>query len=142
MSTVWSNLHGHIEDVLSTVPGMQPSPVPFDVDMLPETLSGRAFCIDVQTANTELERGRSHIIADHAVTVRLLFTLQTTGGWARTVKTAMDDELAIVDALLTQPNFAEYDVRYLGSARQPTASREHLVVTLAFRFRHALQVVS
>ena len=139
---LWANLSTSLENALVTVPGLVASPLPFDVSHLPETLMGRAFCIDIQSQNTDAARDRATMLVEHAVTVRVVYTIAPLGGWAKTLRRALDDELDILDAFMSQTNFPTYRVKYAGSDRALSDTREHMVVGLSFSFLHAISVTS
>ena len=72
---VWARLLVDVEAAIEAGTSLSPSPQPFTINNIPETLTGRVFSVDIQSANTGKERERTHIRASHRITVEMLNTL-------------------------------------------------------------------
>ena len=137
----WADLLAAVDVAVQTTTDLMPSPIPFSARNIPETLTGRVFAVDLQTRDTGKDRGANRIRAAHTLTVELLHSVPTAGDWRGMQREALDDELGIIEALLTQSSFSAYRVQYLTSRRTPTPTWTHMLTSMTFDLEHTIGVL-
>lgn len=137
---LWSRLQVDIEAAIETGTSLSPSPLPFTVQNIPETVVGRVFAVSIDSRNTGKERERLSIRGAHTVTVDMLHSYNTTGGRQETQIEAKGLELQIIDALYQQTKFPTYRVLWQASRRTDSPTLTHFVTSMTFDFEHSFNI--
>ncbi len=135
----WSDLLQILVNGVDAVVGLSQSSQLFDAENLPSSPVGGTFCVELETANDLGDRRPSRIRARHTVRVRLLHQLASAGHLAGQ-KSALDAEMAVVEALLGTDSPLVDAARYVGSSRTVAEGRQYLVSTLEFQIDQLLEV--
>lgn len=141
MSVTFSALHGRIKTQVETVSGFKISLRPLRPDFDPATLGDKRFAIELDTSNSGHYRDKAVGSAriDHGVTIRFLRRLPPKGQHTRYTD-ALDNEVAIIRALMAQTGAWQEDLRvlYTSSGREILPGGEWLLSTLSFSIAHDL----
>lgn len=125
-------------DTVLTKSGLVRSPAPFSVAATPNTLVDRSYCFELpQSADTDKYRGGGdeEIRVRHSLTIRLAKVVKP-GEQFQSQLAGLDTEDALVKVMLTRNNFGDMRVLWLGTARDLTPAREHIISDLSFDCEH------
>jgi hypothetical protein len=140
-SVTFATLHTRIKTQVETVSGFKISLRPLRPDFDPATLGDKRFAIELDTSNSGHYRDKTVGSAriDHGVSIRFLRRLPPKGQHTRYTD-ALDNEVAIIRALMAQTGTWQEDLRvlYTSSGREILPGGEWLLSTLSFSISHDL----
>ena len=140
-SVTFSTLHSRIKTRVETVSGYKLSLRPLRPDFDPATLQDKRFAIDLETTNARQYRDKAagHARIEHTAAIRFLRRLPPKDQHTR-YSEALDDEVAIIRALMVQTGTWQEDLRllYNGSSREVLLGGEWLLFSLNFSIAHDL----
>ena len=122
-----------VDAVLSGT-GLRRSPSLFSANDLPKTLVDNAYCMAIQSADTQLfrEGGEDSARVLHTLTLSVLKQIKPMAQF-ESLLAAGDIEERLMSVMLRRSNLPYAVVKWLGTQRTPTASREMLVLDLTFQ---------
>lgn len=142
-SVTFATLHNRIKTQVETVSGFKISLRPLRPDFDPATLGDKRFAIELDTSNSGHYRDKTVGSAriDHGVSIRFLRRLPPKGQHTRYTD-ALDNEVAIIRALMAQTGTWQEDLRvlYTSSGREILPGGEWLLSTLSFSIAHDLSL--
>lgn len=138
---IWARLLADIETAIEAAAGLSSSPLPFSIVNVPEQLTGQVFSVLFDSVNTGKARERLYLRPAHTIQVDLLHSYNQCGGRQQAQIDALDAELEIIDALMSQSTFKSYRISWRSSTRNPTATLTHLITTIVFDAEHDLTIV-
>ena len=121
--------------------GLRISPQIIDRNTVPETDLNRRFSFELQSTNTGQYRDRIAIRIDHTLTVSVLVRVNPHRQHTSKLE-SLDIEETIIEALMDQSDTSALAITYSATRRQLLASREYLLVAIAFAVRGDLPITS
>ena len=117
-----------VDAVLSGT-GLKRSPSLFSANDLPKTLVDNAYCIGIQSADTQLYRegGEESARVIHQLTLSVLKQVKPMAQF-QSLLDAGDVEERMMAAMLRRSNFPYAVVKWVSTQRTPTPSREYLLI--------------
>ena len=143
-SVTLSELHGRLQARVETVSGFKLSTKPLSPISEAATLQDKRFGIEFDTTNSGLYRDRTSgpgVRLEHDVAIRFLRRLPPKNQKTRYLD-ALDNEVAIIRALMAQTGSWQEDLRVLygSSTREVLEGGEWLLSTLTFSIAHNLEL--
>lgn len=117
-----------VDAVLSGT-GLKRSPSLFSANDLPKTLVDNAFCIGIQSDDTQLYRegGEESARVIHQLTLSVLKQIKPMAQF-QSLLDAGDVEERMMAAMLRRSNLPYAVVKWVSTRRTPTPSREYLLI--------------
>jgi len=117
-----------VDAVLSGT-GLKRSPSLFSANDLPKTLVDNAYCIGIQSADTQLYRegGEESARVIHQLTLSVLKQIKPMAQF-QSLLDAGDVEERMMAAMLRRANLPYAVVKWISTQRTPTPSREYLLI--------------
>lgn len=117
-----------VDSVLSGT-GLKRSPSLFSANDLPKTLVDNAYCLGIQSADTQLYRegGEESARVIHQLTLSVLKQIKPMAQF-QSLLDAGDVEERMMAAMLRRANLPYAVVKWISTQRTPTPSREYLLI--------------
>lgn len=121
-----------VDGVLSGT-GLKRSPSLFSANDLPKTLVDNAYCMAIQSADTQLYRegGEESARVIHQLTLSVLKQIKPMAQF-QSLLDAGDVEERSMAAMLKRSNLPYAVVKWVSTQRTPTPSREYLLIEAVF----------
>lgn len=123
--------------------GLKLSPSMFSIQSTPKTIIDLAFCLDIQTQDSEKYRcGVNDMMrVSHAVTIRFSKKLKPLDQFSSQLE-AVDSEELIIGKMMSRTNLPNARVLWKSTKRAITTSREYLIVEMLFDIEHDWSFIS
>ncbi len=137
----FSTIRQQISAKISLIPGFKESKhTPDFFGRTQETVGHRAYTVSVGTSQATEERQRRDVGVYISTPIDVLFSyrLRPLDIYPTDYDLALDDEVTVINAVLSAYNSQEFTIRYVGSDRSISDSQEWIIITLSFTTLHTI----